>query len=80
MDMFFLAPRLQVLLKASAPNSAVIGPNPGECEMTLRETGASLGVVYNEAEEDAEGNVRNVDVVNVLGLCAQMARVASQQS
>lgn len=72
----FCAPHLQILVQASAPDAAVTGSNPGECEMTLRETGISLDVVYNEAEEDAEGTMRTANMASVAGLCSQLTRVA----
>lgn len=66
----------QILVQASEPDAAINGSNPGECEMRLGEIGICHDVVYNEAEEDAEGNARTANMANVAGLCSQLMSVA----
>lgn len=65
----------QILVQASAPDAAVTGSNPGECDMRLEEIGISLDVVYNEAEEDVKGNARTANTASIAGLCSQLMSI-----
>lgn len=50
--------RLQFTLQPSSPGAAVTGSAAGSCDLPFAVTGLPPGIVYNEAEEDAEAQRR----------------------